>query len=1271
MKQFSRVCVMLLAILMILNMFGSFPGGKVLAEEWDAEDLAAMEHVLDFVDDGQTIYTDEEFYGQYNEKSQEWIQPGYLAYDKYEGLRPVQEAAQKGDYITAKKELLEFHREIYKLYQPAYTSSVPTSRQLYSAYAIKNNFQLNYFMVPAIWGIPTLTKEWQVIEIDITDRMSAILAKDEPIISTELFGLKKDGTSLEFESINAGGDHPPVVEVTSKGVVQTIVATDDATISPEDNYATNYGLEPVLRAEESESSIGLSRLADSNTKRSLIKFDFSSIDAETTPTRAVLKLYGRNASGRGSGELLAIEYSYNTWDEESVTFYEGRPGTSMEHATFSNYGQDTFLFDGGTAPAQDFGKDVFAYRYPEELLRFTWATVLGELYAYEPNEVYALTLLDQWVGYLEQRGRESRYDKTLDAHVRDEKITKLLSLMIDSEYLTPDIWSATMKYYQMEARAQIDGGNDTGNWGVYQMTGMTALATYAPDLVIYDELIDVLSKWETEKLDEAFYTDGSAHEIEWSYAFVSTFMQLVETNQLLKYGITDDSIFPDTAKEKGEAIIKYFASLLLPGGGNPQVGDGAGYTSNSYEGKTRNKILSSSFDIPFWNWLASEGKEGEMPDWTTIRFTGSADPDEFLTGVYTSRNNWSDTALYLYTDVDGNMTPGHGHQDDNQIIVKAYGQYLLVDNSYQSYSNGRIPLDSTMYHNTVTIDEGTQSMRQTPFETSLNGKLEKEKRYETNYLYDNFTLMTPQNSEFFGLHTRNTLFNRTSGFWIVNDYLEPGQQDNARHKYWQHWHMLPAAKPTMTDGGTGRSNFADTANIQVVQADIDGVTSSVQDGYFGGGTGVVYDSHYLRYEKTVSGNTTFNTVIYPERPGETADVSSYEYELDDVTDEGAVAMNISISSDAGTYVDADYYLVHDPAQQKERTFGSYRTDGRSAYINRNISDDVSEVYLQDATQIKDINNDTVLFMAESPVTELGYKKEGSKLIISSSQEPALEDMTVYVEKISDIRQVEVNGRNVNFKTSGRYIYFGDIPILTDTEYNPKPDGGNTSSGGSSSGGVGHASGSGYSGGSSIPFTPQEPEKKPDEPSAEISDAYREELENHWGCEELTRAITDGILQGMNENTLGLDETTTRAQFVTLLVRALGLELTENNGTFSDVSSDSWYAPYVQTAYDAGLVDGIGDGKFAPEQSIIREEMAKLLVLAYQQLSKVEDSGTSYVQYIDEADISDWAKPYVNYAKEYQILRGDESKMFHPKDKATRAEAAVAVLRIKAAGDAKE
>ena len=1026
MRFASRLLSVMLSALM-LSALGIVPKdlSAMASEEWDALDYAAKDNVEAFTDSGVTLYSDEEFFGKYDSGNQSWINKGYLNYAKYPGLSDVEEYAKLGNYEEAKVKLLEFHRELYSGFSEVFENKEPTKHQLLSAYAVKNNFQLNTAMVGAVLGIPTVPNENSYVEIDFTERVSTVLKRPSAIYSVELFGLKKDGTSLEFESRNAKKGNPPVAEITVNGVVHRFEATDDATISPDDNYLTNYGTEATLCAEESVSSIGLARLTDSNTKRSLIKFDFSSLKSLGTPTKAVIRLYGRNI-GSGSGEMLAIEYANNAWSEDEVTFYMGQNGAIMEHATFSNYGCDSFRFDGGVAPDRDGVQQVFAYRYPEELLRFTWATPLAQIYHYNQDEHYALTFLNQWAGYLKQRGKNPRYDKYLDGHCRDQAVSKILFEMIDSEYMTPELWSATMKYYQMELRAQIDGGNDAGNWGTYQINGMRALLGYGQTLSIYDEVLATLQKWIPAKIDEAFRSDGSGKEIAWGYSF-STFTQLIEGEEMLKQTNLGDTTFPENVQQKAYKIIKYFASLLLPGGGNPQVGDEAGYNGINYNDANRNNLLYSVCDVPFWKYLASDGKEGTAPDWTTIGFTGSENEDEFVSGVYTMRSDWSDDAVYLYTDVDGNTNPGHGHADDNQIIIKAYGQYLLTDQSFSSYATQRIPLDSTKYHNTVYIDSVDQN-RTGVTEYEKANPVVKQKRFATNSLYDNTTLTTPQNGDHFGLHTRNILFLKP-GFFVVNDYLEP--KDSAKHSYQQNWHMLPDANPDINENFVGKSNFSDTANVYVAQANSTGMTASVKDGYFGQGTGSIYDSHYLSYEKQASGKVIYDTVIYPAKPGENAEVSSYQLPLNGVADNGATAIHIDIKNDEKTVADADYYLVHDLTQQSEREFSHYKTNGRSAFVNKNEAGAVTEIMVQDSSYLYDTENGKYLFKSLSEAEEFGYREEDNTLVIEISDESKLKDITLYVENIHTVFNVVVNGKETAFKKLGNYIYFGNKPIVAD------------------------------------------------------------------------------------------------------------------------------------------------------------------------------------------------------------------------------------------------
>ena len=1243
-------------------------------EGWDELDLANEQRVLAFVDDGQTIYSDEEFYGQFDTVAGEWVKPGLLDYVEYPGLAAVQEAAKKSDYETAKYELLEFYRDLYDTFQPVYNNVSPNANLIYQAYAIKNNFQLNSAMVPTVLGIPVMGNEDGYVEINITDRMSSILAQPSPVYSVELFGLKKDGTCISIESLDAGSGHPPVVEVRSKGVVQKFVATDDSYISPQANYDKNYGHEPEILAEESISSIGLERLADSNTKRGLIKFDFTELDAATAVDSAYLKLYGRNASGLGSGELLVIEYSNNTWNEDEVTYYEGQEGSTLEHGTFSNYGMDSYRFDGGVAPVRDGIYNVFAYRYPEELLRFAWATVFSQLYHYDQDERQALAFFNQWIGYLNQRGKEPRYDKTLDGHCRDKNICEAMYEMINSKYMSAEIFSATLKYMYMECRAQIDGPYEPGNWGVYQLTGMTTMAAYLPTLTLNEELIECIQQKAADKIAEAYYDDGSAYEIAWSYSFTGTFMGVVEAEGILRRcNNFEDSIFPGDIQEKCYEILKYFASLLMPGGGNPQVGDEAGYTGRSYHNENRNQLIYKVVDVPFWRWLATDGAEGEAPDWTTVRYTATTDPNEFKSGVYTMRDNWTPEGVYLYTDVDGNIPPGHGHQDDNHIIVKAYGQYLLTDQSFSSYATNSVKLAQTLYHNTVTIDNTTQSFGKTAYE-GLN-PVKKEKRYETNSLYVNTTLTTPQNGDHHGLHTRNILFNKIGApFWIVNDYLEPLSMTR-EHNYQQNWHMLPAANPTMDEDMVGKSNFSETANIWIAQANTDDMTEAVvHDGYFGQGNSRLYESHYLNYVKDAKGNVLYDTVIYPERPGVTSDVSSYALPIGDVENNGATAMRVNIESDDGTYVDADYYLVHDPLQQRPRKFGAYQTDGRSTYIGRDATGKISQVFLQDTAEISDSNTGKILFKAEAPVSELGYTKESYRLAMASSAEVDLDTITIYLENAGEITEIILNGENVDFKKSGNYIYFGSEPIITDDKTDDvvtppassDPSGNHGTggvlipiipSGGGSGGGGSSGGGGGSSGGSAVvvPVTPSEPA---------IPEAFLNELETHWGKEELTDALKNGILKGLNEETLGLFETTTRAQFVTLILRAMGIEAEKHENVFTDVPENEWYRDYVLTAYNKGLVNGVGEGSFLPDAEITREEMAKIITLAYAMVKNEEISVSDTENFADDLSISDWAKEYVYYARKCGLLKGDENNDFRPHDNVTRDEAAVSAVRLK-------
>lgn len=91
----------------------------------------------------------------------------------------------------------------------------------------------------------------------------------------------------------------------------------------------------------------------------------------------------------------------------------------------------------------------------------------------------------------------------------------------------------------------------------------------------------------------------------------------------------------------------------------------------------------------------------------------------------------------------------------------------------------------------------------------------------------------------------------------------------------------------------------------------------------------------------------------------------------------------------------------------------------------------------------------------------------------------------------------------------------------------------------------------------------------------------------------------GLLQG-NENGLDLLKPLTRAEAVTLLIRAMGLEEQTSNYTvsqFADIASDNWASPYAALAKEEGITNGISDTEFAPDDPVTADQFATFALRA--------------------------------------------------------------------------
>ena len=94
-------------------------------------------------------------------------------------------------------------------------------------------------------------------------------------------------------------------------------------------------------------------------------------------------------------------------------------------------------------------------------------------------------------------------------------------------------------------------------------------------------------------------------------------------------------------------------------------------------------------------------------------------------------------------------------------------------------------------------------------------------------------------------------------------------------------------------------------------------------------------------------------------------------------------------------------------------------------------------------------------------------------------------------------------------------------------------------------------------------------------------------------------VAAGVTTGCAPGRFCPNRTTTRAEVAAFLVRALGEQSTMGayQGIFPDVPADRWYRPYVERLAELGIVAGYPDGSYRPDAPVSRAEMAALLVRA--------------------------------------------------------------------------
>ena len=172
-----------------------------------------------------------------------------------------------------------------------------------------------------------------------------------------------------------------------------------------------------------------------------------------------------------------------------------------------------------------------------------------------------------------------------------------------------------------------------------------------------------------------------------------------------------------------------------------------------------------------------------------------------------------------------------------------------------------------------------------------------------------------------------------------------------------------------------------------------------------------------------------------------------------------------------------------------------------------------------------------------------------------------------------------------------------------------------------------------------------------------------DINGHWANKAINYVVNKGYFAGVSKTEFAPDKPITRGEFVTVLGRMLKIDTSKySSQRFNDVNSSTYYSPYVTWANEVGIVSGVGEGNFAPDKALTREEMA-VIMSKFLKLSNKKPTIKLSTNFKDQGSISPWAKEAVTEMAKLGVVKGMGEGNFSPKTEFTRAQVAQVLYSI--------
>ena len=187
------------------------------------------------------------------------------------------------------------------------------------------------------------------------------------------------------------------------------------------------------------------------------------------------------------------------------------------------------------------------------------------------------------------------------------------------------------------------------------------------------------------------------------------------------------------------------------------------------------------------------------------------------------------------------------------------------------------------------------------------------------------------------------------------------------------------------------------------------------------------------------------------------------------------------------------------------------------------------------------------------------------------------------------------------------------------------------------------------------------EGKDDEETTELN--FTDVKESDWFFKGVEYVVDKGIMSGVSENEFAPSGKLTRAMLVQMLYNMESRPACDAENAFMDVPVGQWYTDAVIWANDAKIVSGMGEGLFAPNMEITREQMVAMLYNYAKYKGYDVTASADLSAFADTASVSAWAQPAMQWAVAEGYISGMGDSQLAPQGTATRAEIASVIMRF--------